>query len=189
VQFNKGDGALQVVEGAIPLSVPEQAHANRVALGMWRYTARFDDLVDVDGSSNPIQRRSQGYYVLLEKALRHKPGSDDDSVNGFVRAGVTDGDTTQFDLAWSAGLVWSGPFEGRDEDQVGIAYALERNAEKWRIATGVPTASEKSVELTYRYQAIPGLALQPMAQYLINHSTDPAQDNKWWLGMRVEATF
>jgi len=65
---------------------------------------------------------------------------------------------------------------------------MEHNAEKWRISTGIPTVPEKSVELTYRYQVMPGLVLQPMAQYLIDHSTDPAQDNKCWLGMRSEAT-
>jgi porin len=184
VQFNKGDGALNVVEAAVPLSDPDNAHANKLALGVWRYTARFDDLLDP-----AVKRISRGYYAMMEKVLRYKPDNDEESVSGFVRAGRTDGDATQFDMSWSAGLVFSGLFAGRDQDQLGFAYALEHNSEKWRISSGIPTVSEKSMELTYRYQVMPGLALQPMAQYLIDHSTDPAQDNKWWLGMRFEATF
>jgi porin len=189
VQFNQGDGALDVMEGAIPLSVAENAHDNTLALGAWRYTARFDDLVDVDINSNPVKRISHGCYALMEKVLRYKTGSNEESINGFVRAGRTEGDTTQFDMSWSTGLVFSGLFAGRDQDHLGIGYAQERNGEKWRIYTGNPIVFEKSLELTYRYHAMPGLVLQPMAQYLINHSSDPAQDKSWWLGMRLEAAL
>ncbi len=189
VQFNKGDGVLHVVEAAIPLSVAENAHDNKLAAGVWRYTARFDDLTGVDTYGNPLKRVSYGYYAMMEKVLRYKPGSNEESINSFVRAGKTDGNTSQFDMAWSAGLVFSGPFAGRDQDQLGIAYAQERNGVKYRIASGNPTIHEKSFELTYRYQAMPGLVLQPIAQYLLNHSNDPAQDKTLWLGMRIEASF
>lgn len=184
VQFNKGEGALDVIEGAIPLSAAENAHDNKLALGVWHYTARFDDLIDPT-----VKRISHGYYAMIEKVLRYKPGSNEESINGFVRAGKTDGDTFQFDMSWSAGLVFSGLFAGHDRDQLGIGYAQERNGEKWRAYSGNPSAFEKSLELTYRYQAMPGLVMQPMAQYLINHSSDTAQDKIWWLGMRFETTF
>jgi porin len=189
VQFNKGDGALNVIEGAIPLSVAENAHDNKLALGAWRYTARFDDLVDVDANGNPVKRVSHGCYAMMEKVLRYKPGSNEESISGFVRAGMADGDTAQFDMSWNTGLVFSGPFAGRDRDQLGIAYAQERNGEKWRAYSGNPVVFERSLELSYRYQAMAGLVLQPVAQYLINHSSDPALDKGWWLGMRIEAAF
>jgi porin len=189
VQFNKGDGALNVIEGAIPLSAAENAHDNKLALGAWRYTARFDDLIDVDVNGNPVKRVSHGYYAMMEKVLSYKPGSNEESINGFVRAGMADGDTTQFDMSWNTGLVFSGLFAGRDRDQLGIAYAQERNGEKWRAYSGNPVVFEKSLELSYRYQAMPGLVLQPMVQYLFNHSSDPARDKGWWLGTRFEATF
>ncbi|MFZ2542473.1 MAG: carbohydrate porin [Gallionella sp.] len=186
VQFNKGDGALNVIEGAVPLSAAENAHDNKLALGVWRYTTRFDD---VDPSITE-KRISHGYYAMVEKVLRYKPGSDEGIINSFVRAGKTDGDTSQFDMAWSAGLVFSGLFAGRDQDQLGIAYAQERNGAKYRAVPGNPqVVHESSLELTYRYQAMPGLVLQPIAQYLLNHSYDPTQDKSWWLGMRFEASL
>jgi porin len=189
VQFNKGDGALNVIEGAMPLSVAENAHDNKLALGIWRYTARFDDLVDVDIYGNPVRRISHGYYAMIEKVLRYQPDSNKESINGFMRAGKTDGDSSQFDLSWSAGLVFSSLLEGRDQDQFGIAYAQERNGEKWRIYSGNPDVFEKSMELSYRYQVMPGLVVQPTAQYLINHSSDPSRNKGWWLSTRFEATF
>jgi porin len=185
VQFNKGDGVLHVVEAGIPLSVAENAHDNKLAGGVWRYTARFDDLL------NPASKRiSYGYYGMIEKVLRYKTGSNEASINSFVRAGKKDGNTSQFDKSWSAGLVFSGLFAGHDQDQLGFAMAEEHNAAKYRAVPGnSQVVYERSLELTYRYQAMPGLVLQPMAQYLLNHSNDPAQDKTLWLGMRIEASF
>ncbi len=185
VQFNKGDGALNVIEGAIPLSSAENAHDNKLALGVWRYTARFDDIDPGD----PIKRISRGYYAMAEKVLRYKSGSNEGSINSFIRAGKTDGDTAQFDMSWSAGLVFSGLFAGRDQDQLGVAFAQERNGAKYLTASGSTVPNEKSFELTYRYQEMPGLVLQPTVQYLLNHSSDPAQDKSWWLGLRFEVSL
>jgi porin len=125
---------------------------------------------------------------MLEKVLR-EPGSDQAGISGFVRAGKNDGDTTQFDMSWSTGLVFSGLLAGRDRDQFGVAYAQERNGEKWRVFSGNPVVFERSLEMTYRYSATPAVELKPTAQYLISHSNDPARDRGWWLGMRVELTF
>ena len=189
IQFNKGDGALNVIEAAIPLGAAESAHDNKLALGVWRYTARFDDALDLDINSNPVKRISHGYYAMMEKVLSYKPGSEEESVSSFVRAGKNDGDTTQFDFAWSAGLVFSGLFEGRAQDTLGVAIAQERNAVKYRTASGSAVSHEQSFELSYRYQAMTGMVLQPVAQYLLNHSNDPTQNKTWWLGMRFEASF
>ena len=184
VQFNRGDGALDVMEAAMPLGSAEDAHNNKFALGFWRYTARFDDLL------NPsVKRISRGSYALLDKALRYRPNSNEAVINGFIRAGQADGDTTQFDMSWSAGLVFTGLLFGHDTDKLGVAYAVEHNGQKWRTVTGNPVAFENSMELTYRHSVMPGLELQPTAQYLITHSSDPAQNNSWWLGMRVHATL
>jgi carbohydrate-selective porin OprB len=92
-------------------------------------------------------------------------------------------------MALGTGLVFSGLFDGHEQDQLGIAYAQDQNGAKYRAASGSTVANEKSFELTYRYLAIPGLVLQPMVQYLLNHSNDPEQNKSWWLGMRFEVTF
>ena len=186
MQFNKGDGALNVIEAAIPLSVAENAHDNKLALGVWRYTTRFDDI----DPAITDKRISHGCYAMIEKVLRYKPGSNEESISSFVRAGKTDGDTSQFDMSWSAGLVFSGLFAGRDQDQLGFAIAQERNGARYRAVPGnSQVVNERSFEMTYRYQAMPGLVLQPIVQYLLNHSNNPAEDKTLWLGMRFEVSF
>jgi len=191
VQFNQGDGTLNVIEGSIPLSTAENAHDNKLSLGVWQYTARFDDWVEKDINGNPVKSRSYGYYALLDKVLRHKPGGNEESINGFVRIGKTNADASpsQFDMAFSTGLVFSGLFAGRDQDQFGFAFAQERNGAKYLAASGSTVPNEKSLELTYRYRTVPGLVLQPEVQYLLNHGNDPAQNKSWWLGMRFEVSI
>ena len=189
VQFNESDGALNVIEAGVPLGSPENAHNNKLAFGAWQYTTRFDDILDVDANGNPVQRISHGLYAMVEKVLKYQPDTNDAQIKSFFRLGRTEGDTTQFDLALSAGLVFTGLFPGREQDELGIAYAQERNGEKYRLATGNPVQFEKSFELGYRYHAIHGFIVQPFLQYLQNHSKDMSQDNTWWLGVRLEAAL
>ncbi len=121
IKLNAGDGALNVIEGGIPLGSPENAHNNKLAFGVWQYTARFDDILDVDANGDPVQRACYGAYALLEKVLQYKHDSNDSQISGFFRIGQTEGDTTQFDLALSTGIVFTGLFAGRENDELGIA--------------------------------------------------------------------
>lgn len=99
-----------------------------------------------------------------------------------LSASKNEGDTTQFDLAVSAGLVLMGPFSGRKKDDLGVALALERNSEKYRIASGKPVASEKLLELGYRYHAMPGLVIQPFCSiYSITATTPPRTRYGGWV--------
>jgi len=189
VQFNEGDGALNVIEYGLPLGSAKNAHNNKLAFGVWQYTTRFDDLLDVDANGNPVQRISHGAYAIIEKVLLYKSDSDDEQVKGFVRIGQTEGDTSQFDQALGTGLVFTGLISGREKDELGIAYAQERNGEKYRASSGNTVHYEKSFELGYRYYAMPGFVVQPVIQYLLSHSENTAQDKSWWLGVRMEAAF
>ncbi len=189
IHFNEGDGALNVVEYGFPLGTPESAHNNKLAFGVWQYTTRFDDILDMDANGNPEKRASRGAYAVIEKVLKYGANSDDEFIKGFFRIGQTDGDTAQFDQAIGTGLVFTGLIPGREQDELGIAYAQERNASKYRIVSGNTVHAEKSFELGYRYRAVAGFVIQPFVQYLLNHSRDMAQDSKWWLGMRMEAVF
>lgn len=53
-------------------------------------------------------------------------------------------------------------------------HILTRNGARYSDSFGNTVHSDKSFELTYRYHAMPGLVLQPIAQDLLNHSSDTA---------------
>lgn len=185
VQFNKGDGVLNVVEAGIPLDSATPS-GNKLGLGVWRYTARFD-AVDPAVTEKQI---SSGFYAVAEKVLLADQGGEDPQVSGFVRGGKADGNTSQVDLSWSVGLVFANAASPREQDEWGFAYMLNRNGAGFLAdPANTQVVHEDSLELDYRYQAIPGLVLQPSFQYVIHHNSDPGQDGTWWTGLRLEATF
>ncbi|WP_124947248.1 carbohydrate porin [Sulfurirhabdus autotrophica] len=182
IQFSKGDGTFFVSEiGCLTESGKESS--GKFAFGAWRYTAKFDDLLDVDAAGNPIRRNSYGVYVLGEHTLWQ---AGEKRLRGFLRVGRTEGDTTQFEQALGAGLLWEGFIPGRPGDQLGLAYAQETNSIKYRLSSGISVDRERSLELAYRSKITPWLAIQLFAQYLLNHGSDPAENKTWWLGMRFQ---
>ncbi len=182
IQFNDGDGALQIMETAW-LPGTGESRLGKLALGLWRYTRRFDDLVDLDAGGNPVQRHSQGFYLIGESRLAKNARGE---TWGFLRWGRNDGDTTQFESAWSGGLVWTGLISGRPEDQFGLTVSQENNGAKWLSASGNPVRKEQALEIAYRGAVNDWLTLQPFVQYLIDHGNDPTQNRSWWLGLRLE---
>ncbi|MGA7595153.1 MAG: carbohydrate porin [Gallionella sp.] len=84
-------------------------------------------------------------------------------------------DIKHFDISWSTGLAMSGLLAGRDQDHFGMAYAQERNGEKWRDFSGNAVVSERLREMTCRCSTTPAVVLQPTAQYLISHRPGPGQ--------------
>lgn len=182
IKFDKGDGTLQAAELGYHLGSDKRPEG-KLALGAWRYTATFDDLLDVDAAGNPVKRHSYGAYVVGERVLWRRGDKD---LQGFLRAGRNDGNTAQFVWAWSTGLVWRGLIPGRPDDLLGIGFSEEENAWKYRAASGNGERYERAAEFTYRRQVTPWLAVQPFAQYLINHGSIPAEDRTWWTGIRLE---
>lgn len=196
IQFNQGDGTLAIVEaGYVPLTPKKHADNafDKMAIGMWRYTSHFDDLTDVDVSGNPVQRVSQGLYVLAEHTLFTEAGNTDQGLSGFVRYGMASKDIQQSDWSASIGLRYRGPFENRDDDIAGIAMTTSHASHKYRksqLILGNPAdSSEAVVEITYRAQLRPWLAVQPMVQRIFNPNMDPLLEDAWLAGVRLEMVF
>ncbi|MCD6707371.1 MAG: carbohydrate porin [Thiobacillus sp.] len=194
IQFNDGDGALRVVEaGYIPGKAKdgEQALADKYAVGAWSYTTRFADLVDVDGTGDPLMRKgNKGFYVLAERTLHRGTRNPDSHADGFIRYGRANADFNQFSSYFQTGLVLSGMVAGRGEDQFAVSYSTARTGDKHRLAAsiaGAEATSHESVwEATYRARMAPWLSVQPNIQYVINPGADARIKNATVLGVRFE---
>jgi hypothetical protein len=88
---------------------------SKLALGLWRYSPRFPELVAVDAAGEPLLATHWGAYVLAEQTLFRVPESNRD-LAAFLRYGFTDGKTNTLDYSFSAGLSFRGPFAGREKD-------------------------------------------------------------------------
>ncbi|OGS71805.1 MAG: hypothetical protein A2063_06580 [Gallionellales bacterium GWA2_60_142] len=187
VRLDKGDGTLAVAEfGYIP--EVEDGRYNKMALGLWRYTARANDSVDLDALGNPVLRTNRGVYVLAERTLMSGQNGSGQGLSGFVRFGMVNKDIHQADWSGSLGLNYLGLFDGRDEDAVGIAVTTSHASAKYRLANAAESA-ETVVELTYRAQLQPWLSLQPSLQRVFNPNMDAALPDAWIAGVRLEVAF
>lgn len=204
VRFDKGDGAMQIAEiGYKPLErghlfeppspevtqAPEiRAHElvegyEKYALGFWRYTARVDDLVDVDAAGRPQRRRSSGWYALAEHTLWRWSGG---YLAGFVRFGATDGDSTAIERFHNVGISARGLLPGRDADVFGIAYTRGATGAKFRASQADAAAAESATEITYRIQAAKWLAVQPLVQRFRHPAATTAVGKATVVGVRVD---
>ncbi len=176
VKLGDGDGALLVAEIEAPLP------KGRLLFGGWRYTARFDDHTGLSGRGN------DGFYVRGETSLFEEAGDTGQGLAAFARLGIADGRFNTFSRFASAGLNYTGPFEGRDEDQLGIAVAAAFTSDAFKRVVPANDA-EVAFELTYRAPITSWLALQPSAHYIVNPGVDPTVKSALAFGLRAEISF
>jgi porin len=168
-------------------------YADKYAIGLWRYTATFDDLSATAPGGEPVQHRgSDGAYVLVDRLLTRSPAPSGPQMSAFLQLGVGDARVNRFGSYVGAGLVASGLFPG-PQNEVGIAAAWARNGSHYmgqQAQLGTPAQrSEMLIELTYLTQISKSLAVQPDLQYSVHPNTDPAIRNALAFLLRFEVTF
>ena len=181
VQLSRGDGALLAAEAG---ENPPDGAGTRWGVGGWRYTARVPDLVDRNPDGTSVARASWGVYALLDVPF----GSEADPAGrrAFVRLGRNDGDTVQFSFSAGAGVSLKAPIAGRENDQVGVAVAWARNADKFRRSDPLASAGELTFEATWRARITSWLSVQPDLQYVAKAATRASPDRTWYGGARFE---
>ena len=196
IEFKKSDGVLTTAEFGYTQGMDEGGRNpyTKLALGVWRYSAKFDDLVDTNNLGQPVQRdNNQGLYVLGEYAVYREANDPDQGLNVFARYGVANTDINQIGSFLSFGVAYNGLLPGRDDDRIGVAVAKATNGSKYKqaqAAAGQPVENaETAVELTYRLNVFPWLVFQPDVQWIINPSMNPELKNAFVIGVRTEVAF
>lgn len=158
----------------------------RTELGGWAYTANFDTLHLVDDQGNPLRvARMRGVYGLIEGTITSDAASKH-SLAGWVRLGLGDPVVERISGYFGFGLVDTGLFKGRDEDQTGIAINHSVVDEPGLPPTAVPVKrAETAIELTYRVQAKDWLSVQPDVQYVRHPNGDPTIPSALVVGIRL----
>jgi len=192
IRLDRGDGTLAVAEFGLTPDVAEGQY-NKMAIGLWRYSTKDvrDSALDptnVDAFGNPLQHDDQGAYLLAERTLTTEEGDSAQGLSGFVRFGVVNKNVYQADWSGSIGLNYLGLIDGRDEDAFGVALTAS-HASSWYRQALAAESSETVVEITYRAQVEPWLAIQPVVQRIFNPNMDPAVADAWTAGIRLEAAF
>ena len=188
IKLGRGDGTLSIVElGYTPQTegLADDAEVfNKYAIGFWRYSAKIADL----DSAVTDKHLSQGVYVLGERSLYVEQGHPAQGLAGFVRLGFAPEKTQQVDWSGSVGLRYHGLFGGRDDDIAGVALTTNHASNLYRNLN-TSDRYETQLELTYRAQIKPWLALQPDVQYIVNPNMDLNLKDAWVFGVRTELNF
>jgi porin len=167
---------------------------DKVALGGWHYTAKFDALAEVDQDGNPLQKRdSTGAYALVDKVLWETHGDPKKQVAAFLQVGVAGQQVDRFGSYYGTGLAAAGLIPGRPKDEIGIAVAIGRNGYSYmqsQLQQGIPVnRAETAIEATYLAQINDWLAIQPDIQYVVRPNTDPTVKDALVLQLRMELAF
>lgn len=164
----------------------------KYAIGYWSYSKDFEDVFDTDPAGNPLRRKNRGVYLLMENSLYRAEDMARD-VAAFFRYGRAEKDVNTFDYSASLGLRVRGLIAGRVDDFFGIAATRSHAGEKFRLAqeaAGITIpAAETAVEVTYRAQVKPWLAIQPNVQRIVHPGLDPALKNATVIGVRCEISL
>ncbi len=174
------DGVLLIAEGGIEAD-------RKLSLGVWRYSSSQDDIREVDIGGDPLRRTAQGAYVTFEQPLNDQDGFRATRV--FLRAGISDGDTTPFAAGWQGGLLVTHVFDSRPDSQVsfGISHALLSDGYRLnQIDAGLPMADgEVQLELTYADTVFEHLTIQPDLQWIIHPGGDRSIPDALVAGLRI----
>ena len=182
-------------EGALVIGEAGLTRFGKLALGAWAYTKQQDDIRLTDAAGNPLRQAAHGAYVLVELPFG-KSGAELDPEAPrsalFVRAGVSDGDTTPYKGGWQAGVLLHRVLPGRAESQLSVGANQAFLTNKFRrneADAGVARSSrETGLEITLADQVLPWLSVQGDAQYVWNSDQGGGVRDAVILGLRFVIT-
>lgn len=183
VDFRFRDGVLLIGEAGTTLG-------GKLALGLWRYSKRQDDVRAVTPSGDPVRRVAQGAYLLIDQKIA---GNDEAGTHLFARLGLSEGKTTPFRGGFQAGVLVTGLIPGRPDSQIsfGVEHGLlSRGFSDNLLDEGFsPSDGETGIELTYQDKIAPFLSIQPDIQYVRRAFSDGHGRDTLVTGLRLIAEF
>jgi len=190
IKFGEGDGLLIVSEigylrgrqDAWISRTDEDGQELKAMLGFWTYTSKTATILEGPQSNN------WGAYGLVESSLYQEQGNAGQGLSAWIRTGIARSSINRFGTYLGTGAVYTGLFNGRDEDQIGLALAMAFNTEDYQESQddlGLQTTSaEHNIEFSYLSILTERVSVIFDIQYVINPNTDPNLSNAFVGAMR-----
>jgi porin len=205
--FNGSTGVLIPVELAwLPRLGGELPGSYKI--GAWYDTSVVNDVVsDINGNPYALtglpprrqQGRAGGYLSIVQQLTPLAAWEMRRGLSVFLNAVVASDRSSTTDNQVAAGLVYTGPFRSRPEDDVGFAVGMSRvnsriaatQALANRLGFG-PVAvqgAEFPFELHYTFRPTSGFLFRPSIKYVINPGGTGANPNALVLGFTTSINF
>jgi porin len=213
-------GAFAIAEASYLVNQTKDAKGlpGSYRIGAWYHTSshfadqRFDNiglsLADPSSTGIPLEHTgNSGIYGVIDQMLYRVPGTEDQGLSGFVRAGGgVPNDRNLINFYADGGLMYKGLISRRPDDKIGVAAAYARvgdNARGLDSDTGFfggffypVRTGETIIEMMYIAQLAPWWTLQPDVQYIIrpgggvlNNSDGSFRPNAWVIAIRSALRF
>jgi porin len=190
-RIDSREGALLVAEcGYLRASSDEEPGLEKLAVGVWQYTASFEEILPGEAGETISSSRNGGMYVIAEKKFMTGESGNPRSVSFFVRGGVANSRINRFQYHYGFGIVSAGLFSGRADDVFGVAVAHARGGDAYcnlKLMQGEAVRSgETTIEVTYRAQIAPWIAVQPNIQFVSRPGEGAGNRDATVVGARIE---
>lgn len=190
--FSFSGGAFIIAEASYLLNQGKNASGlpGAYRFGTWYHTSarfadqRFDNngvsLASPQSTGIPLEHTGDGgVYGVIDQMLYRVPGTTDQGLSGFVRAGGVPNDRDLINFYADGGFVYKGLVPRRPDDKIGIAAMFARVGNNARgldadtaFFSGNPSFPERSsetvIDMMYQAQLTQWWMLQPDLQYIFN---------------------
>jgi porin len=181
IRFAEGDGAFGAVEFGFT-SKEGEPHA-KLAFGGWYLSSTVESF---DGDT---VNDNYGGYVIGEHTLFSEEEGSEQGLGGFFQFGRAKPNRNQVGTYVGAGLMHTGLFPCRDEDALSLGVAYARNSSPYMATQEASDRAETALELNYRIEVLPYLALVPDLQFVLNPGTNPDVAHATVVGLRTEVAL
>jgi porin len=163
--------------------------------GLSYHTGPLDDFSGQQEGVPPATRQDVPNFYLIQDVALLVDGKGSTRLGTFARGGFTPDHHLSMVSAYAdAGVNWFAPLPSRTDDVFGVAISHTRFGTEFRKATGSDGVadSETTLEVTYKAQVTPWMALQADLQFLFDPAVNPQSGDRETatvLGLRAEIAF
>ncbi len=165
----------------------------RYAAGLWYDPQPKEQFFnDLGGRlrTAPLRRDDVGFYVNCDQAVWcENPGrpGDEQGLGLFCRYAYAHADVNAIEHFWSVGGQYQGLLPARDDDVLACGVAQGVLSQNLRL-TGAEPHRETALELYYRCQVFPWLAITPDLQWILRPGGEGGRD-AFVAGVRLQVAF
>ena len=153
-------------------------------VGMW-----YDPAPKTNSDGNKNHRDDIGFYTSCDWLVYKEDAKADDTqgLGMFARYGYAPSKTNDITKFFSVGFQYQGPFDGRDDDVFGVAYAHGSFANS--ASSTYPEDYESVMEVYYNAQITPWFVFGPNVQYVANPGGSNTSQDAVIVGLRTHIVF
>lgn len=181
VQLDTRDGLFYALEAGI-VGGETAADYYKAAIGGWYHTTDYEDF------NGEFRNHNSGLYGIAEKAIWREEDPEQ-GLGVFLQLGFASPSRNQIGQYYGGGFAYTGLLPCRDGDVTSFGFAHARNSDDFKDSDPTAKSSETALELNYRAEITPYLAVTPDIQYVINPGTTPDLDDALVIGARFEVSM